>query len=257
MNSRGFSSWVTLSLLLFLLLNSLLSIVYADLNNMNLIVLWSKIMKNAGQYATACGAIIIYVLYDSVKKRTEAQVKEKEKQTKTISELGQIFITVYKEGVTSVTHLGGDGNPEPRFFVNLIINEDSFRYINGYEQRHVLFLDSTDETTSLRNILVFCEEYFLDHETEIGNNYFSVCSKIEYESVGLSLLSCRNHDDSYFHLCELPHSDSFQNLFLTGITSNANLVLLKLKVKATDTIAIYQQSQYFFDGSRFIEVYKW
>ena len=194
-----------------------------------------KIFKSSGSYSVLLVGIVITTFFQVYLKEKELQNEDRIK----IGEVGYYTLAFKRQEDEYEEDYNGD-----KLVVE--INDKSDYDFNDRTDKSVYFhfmtkfLTSKSESTNLKNIMAFSEDYFEKNKNDILKNYYHFCERITYCSplycsakpTG-ELINNNEIDRSrYFWLllnCE--HTDFIKKFWISAVTQDGVLLFIKVKAK--------------------------
>lgn len=237
----------------------------------------SLCIKNAGTYSTLLVGIVVTIFWQIYSKEKEIEKDEKAK----IKEIGYYTLCFPLKEYGYKEKFVGDK------MVIEIRGEEDYVQKQVEEKRKTLrvpikFLTSKKESTNLKNIMAFSEEYFNTQKNEIINDYYSYCEKVEYNSPLYCAtkptsenLECSDENRKryfwlFLNLGNKANKDKKdnedkregkKNIWITAVTEEGFLLFIKIKIEYMDTvqeqkISLLQQTTYYKSGGGIVPLYR-
>lgn len=155
--------------------SSLLWILITPYRIQDFFLVLSLILKKAGSYSTLLVGIVVTIFYQISMKEREIEQEDKVK----ICELGYYTLAFKRPDDNYKEKYNGDK------LVVEICDEEDYKFSPHKENKNYYhfpakFLTSKKESTNLKNIMAFGEEYFEENKKDIIRNYYQYCEKVTY-----------------------------------------------------------------------------
>lgn len=155
--------------------STLLWILITSYEIQDFFLVLSLILKKAGSYSTLLVGIVVTIFYQISMKEREIEQEDKVK----ISELGYYTLAFKRPDDDYEEKYNGDK------LVVEICDEEDYKFSPHKENKNYYhfpakFLTSKIESTNLKNIMAFGEEYFEENRKDIIKNYYQYCEKVTY-----------------------------------------------------------------------------
>ena len=209
----------------------------------------SKILAKGGAYSTLLSVVIGTVVFQSIKKEEEKQLKSHEEdiarkrnwEEKTKA-LGQFTIAFQREEDQNSVAIVSRG------FVIAIsaardfsLDEEAARNIDDlgiWAIFDVKFLTSKATPTNLKCIMAFEDAYFRENEMGIIANYYGVLSKSKSQNPLYCVarptnpdISCNDQNKYFCFAIKMPHDSEYKSVWFSAITDIGIMLFIKAKIK--------------------------
>lgn len=196
-------------------------------------IVLGKVLKNAGSYSVLLVGVVITIFFQIYSKEKELEKEDKIK----IGEVGYYILAFKREEDAYEESFNNDK------MVVEIDEEKDYEYEPSRrkeEDRHFMikFLTSKRETTNLKNVMAFSENYFETNKEHILKNYFTYCERVTYCSPlycsTKSTNELENNDKAdrnrYFWLVlKRCNTNCIKNFWISALTEEGIYCLLKLR----------------------------
>lgn len=232
----------------------------------------SLILKKAGTYSTVLVGIAVTVFYQMYSKEKELERDDRVK----IGEVGYYTLAFIRKDDGYEEEYNGDK------IVVEICGEEDYEFSpqkenSGYYHFLAKFLTSKGVSTNLKNIMVFGEKYFKEHQKFIINNYYKYCERVTYASPlycstkPTSELQNNNGVDAnrYFwlHLKRIENNNDIRNFWISAVTEEGIIMFIKIKVRLMEAeckktgerrmrLTLLQQTTYYKSQGKLCTLYR-
>lgn len=266
-NAIKSSFFVSVLLMIIFILGTFLWIFITPFEMNDFSYVLSLILKNAGSYSTLLVGIAITVFYQIYSKEREIEEEDKIK----VNEVGYYTLAFsLKEDNYSEEYCGEkivvEINEEEDFDFSPYIEDNKYFHV------FIKFLTSKKESTNLKNLMAFSEEFFRKNERDILKNYYQYCEKITYSSP----LYCSTKPTSelennksvdrnrYFWLvlrCNRAETIVIKNFWVSAVTEDGILLFVKAKVRIENVqkgthVILLQQTTYYKSRHKLCPLYR-
>lgn len=259
--------FVSILLMIIFAMSTFLWIIITPFEMKDFSYVLSLLLKNAGSYSTLLVGIAITVFYQIYSKEKELEQEDKIK----INEVGYYTLAFPLENDNYSEEYCGDK------IVVEINEEKDFQFspfIEDNSHFHVLikFLTSKKESTNLKNIMAFGEDFFRKNEKDILENYYQYCEKVTYSSplycstkpTGELENNEKADRNRYFWLVLKGNKSEdvvTKNFWVSAVTEEGILMFVKAKVKLENAqksvhISLLQQTTYYKSRNKLCALYR-
>lgn len=232
----------------------------------------SLILKKSGTYSTVLVGIAVTVFYQMYSKEKELEREDRVK----IGEVGYYTLAFVRKDDDHEEEYNGD-----KIVVEICDEEDyefsSQRENSGYYHFLAKFLTSKGVSTNLKNIMVFGEKYFEEHQKDIINNYYKYCERVTYASP----LYCstkptselQNHNGAdenryyWLHLKRTEENNVIRYFWISAVTEEGIIMFIKVKVRLMEAeykktgemrmrLTLLQQTTYYKSQGKLCALYR-
>lgn len=232
----------------------------------------SLILKKAGTYSTVLVGIAVTVFYQMYSKEKELEREDRVK----IGEVGYYTLAFVRKDDDHEEEYNGD-----KIVVEICDEEDyeftSQKENSGYYHFLAKFLTSKGVSTNLKNIMVFGEKYFEEHQKDIINNYYKYCERVTYASPlycstkPTSELQNHNGADAnryyWLHLKRTEENNVIRYFWISAVTEEGIIMFIKVKVRLMEAeykktgemrmrLTLLQQTTYYKSQGKLCALYR-